>query len=113
MRPNPRAPGAIEASGRSAWKSVEREIVLAELRRHQFHIIKTATALGLERSHLYKKFLQLGIDLQAANRRRSTPVGSREHRGRRSSLITRHSSPFNTPGPRCRLLPCGRGRCSP
>jgi two-component system, NtrC family, nitrogen regulation response regulator NtrX len=41
----------------------ERETILAELRRHQNRITKTAQALGLERSHLYKKCQQLGIDL--------------------------------------------------
>jgi two-component system nitrogen regulation response regulator NtrX len=42
----------------------ERAIVLAELERQQKHITRTAKALGLERSHLYKKCQQLGIDLQ-------------------------------------------------
>lgn len=42
----------------------ERETVLAELERHSRHITQTAKALGLERSHLYKKCQQLGIDLQ-------------------------------------------------
>jgi DNA-binding NtrC family response regulator len=44
--------------------TLEREIVLAELDRHGRHITQTAKALGLERSHLYKKCQQLGIDLQ-------------------------------------------------
>jgi two-component system nitrogen regulation response regulator NtrX len=43
----------------------ERETILAELRRNQFHITNTAKALDLERSHLYKKCEQLGIDLSA------------------------------------------------
>jgi two-component system nitrogen regulation response regulator NtrX len=42
----------------------ERAAVLAELERHNRHITQTAKALGLERSHLYKKCQQLGIDLQ-------------------------------------------------
>jgi len=42
----------------------ERALVLAELERHGRHITQTARALGLERSHLYKKCQQLGIDLQ-------------------------------------------------
>jgi len=42
----------------------EREAVLAELERHGRHITQTAKALGLERSHLYKKCAQLGIVLQ-------------------------------------------------
>jgi two-component system nitrogen regulation response regulator NtrX len=43
----------------------EREVVLAEIRRHNFHMTNVARALGLERSHLYKKCQQLGIDLQS------------------------------------------------
>ena len=43
----------------------ERAAILAELRRQQHHITNTARALGLERSHLYKKCQQLGIDLRA------------------------------------------------
>ena len=42
----------------------ERETVLAELERHGRNITQTAKALGLERSHLYKKCQQVGIDLQ-------------------------------------------------
>jgi len=45
--------------------AVERESILSELQRNQFHITNTAKALGLERSHLYKKCQQLGIDLRA------------------------------------------------
>jgi DNA-binding NtrC family response regulator len=44
----------------------EREAILAELQRQQHHITNTAKALGLERSHLYKKCQQLGIDMRAA-----------------------------------------------
>jgi two-component system, NtrC family, nitrogen regulation response regulator NtrX len=44
-------------------QSFERETILAELKRHESHITNTAKALGLERSHLYKKAHQLGIDL--------------------------------------------------
>jgi DNA-binding NtrC family response regulator len=43
----------------------EREAILAELQRQRHHITNTAKALGLERSHLYKKCQQLGIDLRA------------------------------------------------
>jgi len=42
----------------------ERDTVLAELQRHGRHVTQTAKALGLERSHLYKKCQQLGIDMQ-------------------------------------------------
>jgi DNA-binding NtrC family response regulator len=43
----------------------ERAEMLRELERHDRHITQTAKALGLERSHLYKKCQQLGIDLKA------------------------------------------------
>ena len=43
----------------------ERQTILAELRRNHHHITNTARALGLERSHLYKKCQQLGIDLHS------------------------------------------------
>jgi two-component system nitrogen regulation response regulator NtrX len=43
----------------------ERAEVLAELERSGKHITPAAKALGLERSHLYKKCQQLGIDLQS------------------------------------------------
>src|ERR1700722_3718109 len=46
-------------------ESFEREVLLAELRRQNHHMTNTARALGLERSHLYKKCQQLGIDLQS------------------------------------------------
>jgi len=42
----------------------EKEQVLAELKRHAFHMTNAAKALGLERSHLYKKAELLGIDLR-------------------------------------------------
>jgi len=61
--------GSINQSGSGPLaqrvEGFERETILAELRRHQNHITQTARALGLERSHLYKKCQQLGIDLRA------------------------------------------------
>ena len=48
-----------------AGTGFEREVILAELKRSHHHITNAAKALGLERSHLYKKAEQLGIDLQA------------------------------------------------
>ena len=44
----------------------EREAILTELDRQHHHITNTAKALGLERSHLYKKCQALGIPLGAA-----------------------------------------------
>jgi len=46
-------------------EAFERETLLAELKRNHNHMTNTAKALGLERSHLYKKCQQLGIDLRA------------------------------------------------
>ena len=42
-------------------EEAEREIVLAALERHGDNMAETARALGLERSHLYKKLRALGI----------------------------------------------------
>lgn len=49
-------------------QSFERETILAELKRSQHNMSVAAKALGLERSHLYKKSEQLGIDLRALRR---------------------------------------------
>lgn len=46
-------------------QSFERDVLLAELKRNNYHITNAARALGLERSHLYKKAEQLGIDINA------------------------------------------------
>jgi two-component system nitrogen regulation response regulator NtrX len=46
-------------------EAFEKETLLAEIRRHNFHMTNVARSLGLERSHLYKKCQQLGIDLQS------------------------------------------------
>lgn len=70
----PRVQGSAESKGHASGTlaervdDFERETILAELKRNQFHVTNTAKALGLERSHLYKKAEQLGIDLQAARK---------------------------------------------
>lgn len=46
----------------------EREVILAELKLANFHMTNVAKTLGLERSHLYKKAEQLGIDIRKARR---------------------------------------------
>jgi two-component system, NtrC family, nitrogen regulation response regulator NtrX len=46
----------------------EREVILDELKRSRHNMSLTAKNLGLERSHLYKKAEQLGIDLRALRR---------------------------------------------
>lgn len=43
--------------------SFEKQTILTELKRHGYNMTATARELGLERSHLYKKCQQLGIDL--------------------------------------------------
>jgi DNA-binding NtrC family response regulator len=57
--------GTAGSNGTLAERSeaFEKQVLLAELRRHNFHMTNVARALGLERSHLYKKCQQLGIDL--------------------------------------------------
>lgn len=47
-------------------ETFERESILAELRNHEYRMSETARALGLERSHLYKKCQHHGIDLREA-----------------------------------------------
>jgi two-component system, NtrC family, nitrogen regulation response regulator NtrX len=49
-------------------QSFEREVILAELKRSHHNMSVTAKTLGLERSHLYKKAEQLGIDLRSLRR---------------------------------------------
>jgi len=46
-------------------EAFEKETLLGEIRRHNFHMTNVARSLGLERSHLYKKCQHLGIDLHA------------------------------------------------
>jgi DNA-binding NtrC family response regulator len=53
-------------------QNFEREVLLTELKRHSYHITNTAKALGLERSHLYKKAEQLGVDIQKSRREEET-----------------------------------------
>jgi two-component system nitrogen regulation response regulator NtrX len=49
-------------------QAFEREMILSELKRSHQNVSVAAKALGLERSHLYKKAEQLGIDLRAMRR---------------------------------------------
>ena len=50
---------------RETMEAVERQVVLEALEHHGYQIAPTARALGVERSHFYKKCQQLGIDLRA------------------------------------------------
>jgi DNA-binding NtrC family response regulator len=61
-------PGETATSGGTLAErtdSFERGQILAELKRHNQRMTDTARALGLERSHLYKKCQALDIDLRA------------------------------------------------
>jgi DNA-binding NtrC family response regulator len=53
-------------------ETFERDVILAELKRAGFHMTNAAKALGLERSHLYKKAEQLGIDIRKQRREEET-----------------------------------------
>jgi two-component system nitrogen regulation response regulator NtrX len=68
--------GATVAIGSGALadrvQSFEREVILAELKRSHQNVSLAAKTLGLERSHLYKKAEQLGIDLRAMRREQDT-----------------------------------------
>jgi two-component system, NtrC family, nitrogen regulation response regulator NtrX len=46
----------------------EREVILSELKQAGFHMTNAAKKLGLERSNLYKKAEQLGIDIRKQRR---------------------------------------------
>ena len=61
------ASGPAAASGALADRvaAFEREVVLSELNAHGHRVAETARALGIERSHLYKKCQQLAIDMKA------------------------------------------------
>jgi DNA-binding NtrC family response regulator len=63
-------PASVATSGSLAdrMQAYEREVILAELKRSHQNMSLAAKALGLERSHLYKKAEQLGIDLRAMRR---------------------------------------------
>jgi len=62
------SPAGASGTLAARTESFEREVLLDEIRRHNFHMTNVARALGLERSHLYKKCQQLGIDLQSLRR---------------------------------------------
>jgi len=72
----PRSSGSISSStipngsGPLAERvqAFEREVILAELKRSHNNMSMAAKSLGLERSHLYKKAEQLGIDVRAIRR---------------------------------------------
>ncbi|HTM37410.1 MAG TPA: sigma-54 dependent transcriptional regulator [Terriglobales bacterium] len=70
LTPGPSSTTTRTGSGSLASRveDFEREVILTELRRANYHITNAAKALGLERSHLYKKAEQLGIDIRQKRR---------------------------------------------
>jgi len=76
----PQLPDAHSSAGSGPLaervQGFERDVILAELRRSHHHITNAAKALGLERSHFYKKSEQLGIDLRALRQEPTDAGGS-------------------------------------
>jgi DNA-binding NtrC family response regulator len=72
------APAASIVSGSGPLadrvQTFERSVIVSELKRHHNNVTNAAKSLGLERSHLYKKAEQLGIDMRAL--RNETPSSS-------------------------------------
>jgi DNA-binding NtrC family response regulator len=64
------SPGSGQLADRV--QSFERDVIVAELKRSAHNVSMAAKSLGLERSHLYKKAEQLGIDLRALRREQDT-----------------------------------------
>ena len=62
-----RIPGSAgDGTLNERMEKFEREVLRSTLLQHGYRMAETARALGLERSHLYKKCQHLGIDLKAA-----------------------------------------------
>ena len=57
---------AVPAEGtlRDLSEAYERQVIRERLRQSSGHVTNAARSLGLERSHLYKKCKQLGIDMR-------------------------------------------------
>jgi two-component system, NtrC family, nitrogen regulation response regulator NtrX len=72
--------GPVSAAGGASYsgslaervQAFERETILSALKQHHGNISQAAKALSLERSHLYKKAEQVGIDLPALRREQET-----------------------------------------
>jgi DNA-binding NtrC family response regulator len=62
----PTRPGALPTEGplRDLVDAYERDLIRERLRSLGGHVTNAARSLGLERSHLYKKCKQLGIDIR-------------------------------------------------
>ena len=59
-----RSPQQAFATLAEARHAYEREIILRKLEENQYNMTRTAAALGLERSHLYRKMKALGISAE-------------------------------------------------
>jgi len=53
-----------EGTLRDLSEAYERQVIRERLRQSSGHVTNAARSLGLERSHLYKKCKQLGIDMR-------------------------------------------------
>ncbi|HEV2387703.1 MAG TPA: sigma-54 dependent transcriptional regulator [Candidatus Acidoferrales bacterium] len=61
-----RAPQSAAATLQEARATYEREFILRKLEENQWNMTRTAAAIGLERSHLYRKMKSLGISAEPA-----------------------------------------------
>jgi len=60
----PAAPVAADAPLRAARDDFERRYILASLKRHRGNVTRTADALDIERSNLYRKLKSYGIEVE-------------------------------------------------
>src|SRR5438477_8564740 len=58
------APLPADAPLRDAREDFERRYILASLKRHRGNVTRTAEALGVERSNLYRKLKSYGIEVE-------------------------------------------------
>ncbi|HXT72979.1 MAG TPA: sigma-54 dependent transcriptional regulator [Candidatus Angelobacter sp.] len=61
FRDSGRGPQQPYSTLQEARAAYEREFILRKLEENQWNMTKTATAIGLERTHLYRKMKSLGI----------------------------------------------------
>jgi len=64
FRGAPRAPQHTAGTLHEARSACEREFILRKLEENQWNMTRTASAIGLERTHLYRKMKSLGITSQ-------------------------------------------------
>ncbi len=64
---------ATEGALKDLADAYEREVIRERLRVMRGHVTNAARSLGLERSHLYKKCRQLGIDIRDDGRDPENP----------------------------------------